>query len=433
MLSKRLLAPALILGAVVGLQLPQTANAQWFNAFNSDSTESTRDNFKPINVDSRVASNTVGVRLWDYWKYLPKVVEDLANVEAALSKSPERFLGTQVKEVYNLFLRSGPTVSGQTYKLPLTYFIRDGADVLRFVKVDIIYTSSADMRAIPRGSVLLSSTNFRVDVALVDRKAIVSDSANDITMVFPLGVGSFDVGVLHDSVSLLTPRFEEGYLDKRTLIYKREKPRYYADKPFIRITTKRDDLEAGWTGIGFHAQPNLATFVRAFDSHGCMRMQLADLYTLYWIVEGSPRQQTPVSVSYHMDTELSHPFPKRDMPWRQVNNIGSDSAPMYNLDRDGLTEAVLEWKYEAPIAELVDQAGDNYHDLYDYDMDWREKERMARHEQMCREKFLGTKELTTQKLFGIGRSRDQRDYEKCVKDGRRSVDLGDRLYRFWVH
>lgn len=433
MLSKRLLAPALILGALVGLQLPQTANAQWLNAFNGDRTESTSENFQSIDVESRVENKMVGVRLWDFWKYLPKVVEDLANVESALSKTPERFINVgKVKEVYNLFLRDEPKVSGATYLLPLTYFVRDGNDVLRFEKVDVIYTSSADMRAVPKGSVLLSNTNFKVDVALVARKAIISDRANDITMVFPLGVGSFDVGVLHDSVSLLTPRFKKGFLDKRTLIYKREKPRYYAGKPFIRITTRTDDLEKGWTGIGFHAQPNLDTFVRAFDSHGCMRMQLADLYTLYWIVDGSPREQTPVTVSYYMKSELNHPFPLRDTPWRQVNNIGSESSPMYNLDRDGLTEAVLEWRTEAPIADLIDREEDNYHDFYNYDMDWREKERMARHEQMCREKFLsGTKELASEKLFG--RSRAQRDYEKCVKEGRRSLDLGDRLYRFWVH
>ncbi len=433
MLSKRNFAPALILGALMTMPLTMSAQAQWFNAFNSNTSEVSKDNFRPVEVTDRVEDKMVGVRLWDFWKYLPKVVEDLANVEAALTKNPERFVSVgQVKQVYNLFLRAEPSVSGATYKLPLTYFLRDQNDVLRFEKVDIIYTSSADMRAIPRGSVLLSNTNFRVDVALVDRKAVISDRSNDITMVFPLGVGAFDVGVLHDSVSLLTPRFKKGFLDKRTLIYKREKPRYYAGKPFIRLTTRTDDLEAGWTGIGFHAQPNLDTFVRAFDSHGCMRMQLADLYTLYWIVEGSPRQQTPVSVSYYLNTELEHPFPKRDTPWRQVNNIGSQSAPMYNIDRDGLTEAVLEWRTEAPIADLVDQAQDNYHDLYDYDMDWREKERMARHEQMCREKFLAGKDAS-EKLFGIGRSRAQRDYEKCVKDGRRSLDLGERLYRFWVH
>lgn len=403
----------------------------WLSSpFNLAAQEQSLDTFAPIEFSERVQGKMTGVRLWDFWKYLPKVVEDLKNVESALKNSPERFVNVgTVKNVYNLFLRAEPSQSGSTYKLPLTYFLRDGNDVLRFEKVDIIYTNSSDMRGVPQGSVLLSDTNFRVDVGLIARKAVLSDRDNDLVMVFPVGVGAFDERVLHDSVSLLTPRFKDAYLDKSTAMYKREKPRYYAGKPFIRLTTHEQPSE-GWTGIGFHAQPNLGEFVRAFDSHGCMRLQLEDLYTLYWIVAQGPRQRTLVSVSYELDTELEHPFPTRDMPWRKVNNIGSEQSPVYNVDRDGLTEAVLEWKREAPIAELIDQEGDHYHDLYNYDLDWREKERSIRIEQMCREKFLGQKD--GDKLFGFG-NRAQRDYEKCVKEGKRSIDMGERLYRFWVH
>ena len=421
MLSKRLLAPAFLIGALI-LAAPPSAQAQWTNQ---------SDNFERIQTNEKVELNTIGVRLWDYWKYLPKVVENLEEVEKVLMNSPEDFLGIgKIKNVYNLFLRANPKVSGTTFLLPLTYFVRDANDVLRFEKVDITYTNAHDIMSTRRESVLLSQTNFRIDVALVDRKAIVSDQSNDLVMVFPIGVGSFDVRVLHDSVSLLTPRFKDAFLDKRTLIYKRDKPRYFAGKPFIRIMTRTDDLEAGWTGIGFHAQPNLASFVRAFDSHGCMRMQLDDLYALYWLVEEGPRQQTRVKVSYYTDSTLDHPFPKRDKPWRQVNNIGTQQEPMYNIDRDGLTQAVLASNSEAPIDELVDADADNYHDLYNYNMDWREKERMQRHELECRELYLTNK--ANQKLFGIG-NRAERKYEKCVKEGRRNLDISDRLYRFWVH
>lgn len=387
--------------------------------------------FQAIEMGEKVDGKVVGVRLWDFWKYLPKVVEDLKNVESTLMNSPERFLNVgEVKKVYNLFLRAEPTLSGSTYKLPLTYFLRDSRDVLRFEKVDILYTTASDMRAIPQGSVLLSQTHFSVNVALIDRKVIIEDRDHDLMMVFPVGVGSFDASVLHQSNSLLTPRFKDAFLDKRTNIYSREKPRYFAGKPFIRITTN-ETPEKGWTGIGFHAQPSLGQFVRAFDSHGCMRLQLEDLYTLYWIVAQGPRQHTRVSVSYEIPERLEHPFPKRDIPWKKVNNVGSTMGPMYNIDRDGLVEVVSESRFAPPIFDLIDQEDDNYHSVYNYDLDWREKERLVRHEQMCRASYLGGK--STEKLFGIGRSRAQRNYEKCVKEGKRDLDLGDRLYRVWIN
>ena len=384
-----------------------------------------------LNFTSEQKNQLKGVRLTDATHSIG-ALKNLSQISQSLEKSWDDYVADNydMNEVLNLFLTDIPTEkAGQTI-LPIASFgSLENSNEMVFIMADILVSSNnpSAINVRVKKVIPLSRTKFELNASLADRKLIVSDTLNDLKMVFPLGVGSFDEGVLNDAVTLLTPRFENSYLDKNAAISKRDKPRYFAGKPFLRITTDENPAK-GHTAIGFHVQPNLDPFVRAFDSHGCMRMQTHDLQMLHDLLKEGPHRRLSVNVKFKIDDPAEHPINKVNKPYKKVLNVGKTSAPNYTIDRDGLVQTTKDWNNEAPVDRLQDIAGDHHHAIYDYDMSWREEERFKAHVAECYEQH------PYDEVDGFFKKKKEKiKYNSCVKDGRRNNSLSDRLYQMWVH
>ncbi|CBW26669.1 hypothetical protein BMS_1849 [Halobacteriovorax marinus SJ] len=449
---------ATFLSAPSHTQLIPSANASFFGR---------TSNWKEINLPAQAENKVVGVRVEDVVKHLPSFVPGLAHVSKELLKDQDQYFGDKgkVDEVLNLFFNELPKWNGNRVQLKLTALIKYNEDTIAFKKISVEYNSTdvKEFIVTPEKFTALSSTKLVFDVGLKSRKVVVKDKNSDMTMVFPLGVGSFDEAVLNDEISLLTPRFKNGYLDKSKAIRNRKMPRYFANLPFIRIL-KGSDAAEDYTGIGFHAQPfpDKNEFIRAFDSHGCMRMQTPDLWSMYYLVAAGPTKQLPITVKYTANNSEEHPFPKRNKPYKRVANTGSRANPNFTLDRDNLVLVHNNWKESAPVEELYDRSGDNYHQIFNYStaelvedkwegirakckarsydnpsyaVKWEDyaPEYDLDDSQRQREKKLKKAKKKYQKAVKKMNKKKEKAYEDCIDDHKRDVSLGDRLYRWWVH
>ncbi len=385
--------------------------------------------YAALNFNAEERNQLQGVRLLDAASGIT-ALKPLYEVSKDLEKDWDKFVADEydMDEVLNLFLTALPSEQAGTYTLPVATFGKlSKTNQMAFVLATINVFDGNKAQVQIKNVIALANTEFEINASLADRKVIVSDRLSDIKMVFPLGVGSFDEGVLNDAVTLLTPRFENSYLDQYAAISQRKKPTYFAGKPFLRITTDKDPAK-GHTPIGFHVQPDLDPFVRAFDSHGCMRMQTNDLQMLHDLLMNGPHRRLSVNVKFKVEDTAEHPEPRINRPYKKVLNVGSTSKPNYTIDRDGLVQTTKDWDNFAPVDRLQDMDGDSFHAIYDYDMAWREEARFKAHIKKCYEEFPYDKEEGFFKKKSM-----ERKYNKCVKDGKRNTSLGDRLYRMWVH
>lgn len=320
-------------------------------------------------ISYEAQNQIIGVRLDDVAKFLPNEIPTLKSALSTIKRELGRLLdiNEEIEEVHDIFFNAIPSdewFSRETV-LPITAFVKLSESGYVFVKGEITLKSS---RLVGRGleTIPLSETDFRAEVGLIERLVILRDYTNNIKMIFPLGVGAFDEGVQNlGSTSLVTPRFKNAWLDKREAYAARTKPSYYAGKPFLRITTNQE-LDQGYTTIGFHAQPNLAPFLRGFDSHGCMRMQTDDLIAFHRLLANNPRLHIPISVSYRVFGSDDHPAPKVNSPYKTVYNVGTRTAPYFKLDSDELVQ-LASVKGEAPVNNLLDRHEDDYFNLFNYD------------------------------------------------------------------
>lgn len=362
-------------------------------------------------LSAQAKDQIVGVRLEHLAKY-SNAVPGISRLAEQTQELDERFFRTRrdLEKVHTVTLREAPyTNSSSETVYPLTAFVEYDDRVFYFEQFDLIKTSFSErlqFRSVE--SISLDQTRFTAKVGLVKRVLYLEDTRSDIELVFPLGVGSFDEGVFNREASLLTPRFKEGYLSKRVAIEERSKPRYFSDKPFIRVLW---GSEKKYTGIGFHAQPNLDTFIRAFDSHGCIRMPLEDLELFFHLVDSNPITYIPITITYHLDIDVDHPFPKTEQSYKRVQNVGSEYSPKYTIDRDYLVQT--QYKRGAPPVELLnDFAADDYENYFNYSS------------QPCKTKSFGDEpdrgwsEALTSSLA----------FQRCKPRERRN-----RLYRWWVH
>ncbi len=375
---------------------------------------------KQIAIPAEAANKVVGVRLDDVVNNYANLVPGLANVVANLKATPQAFfLNGQIEVVHNVFLNKLPEVTPGQVRLSLTAYVKY-KELSNFEKIVVTYNNGAkkltDMSIQSEGSINLKNMMFTLKVGLVERKLIIEDEASDVKFVFPIGVGGFDEGVLNEGkVSLLTPRFHNGFIDQRAVISKREKPRYFDGKPFIRLL-KGNDLRSDSTAIGFHTEIN-DSFVRGFDSHGCMRLRVPDLMALHdLIMDGAP-QQTPITVTYRVDDLMDHPAGKRNKTYKTVQNNGTKESPFFPLDRDNLVQMTYK-ESGAPMDKLIDEALDNYEDVYSYDTDLQLREQNARRKNECQAK-----------LMAGAISSDPKEFEKCLDEGKRKDSAKDRLYR----
>lgn len=374
-----------------------------------------------LSIPSDVQMKLIGVHLQDALNNFPKAIPGLVNVNVLIKKSPELFFTNgKVDKIHNIHVAKVPTIENGVTKLDLTAFVKY-KNQSRFEKIQIVYTNNAreekNIQATIKESIALADTDFNIRVALVDRKVIIEDKVNDIKFVMPTGVGGFDEGIMNEGrVSLLTPRFKSGYIDKNAVISKRDKPRYFANKPFIRLTRSVDE-SAEATPIGFHTEIN-GSFVRGFDSHGCMRLRDQDLFMLHDLIMDGTRRKTPITISYRVDDEMDHPTSKRDKVYKAVQNSGTVESPFFPIDRDSLVQLIYKSKV-VPTDLLQDEPNDDYEDIYSYDTILQSGEQNARRKAECSVDFDPKEE--------------KRNYEDCVNKGKRKSSAKDAIYKWWVH
>jgi hypothetical protein len=353
----------------------------------------------------------IGVRLSDLERHAAGRVQAAGRLNQTIENESTQFFltGKDVEKVLMSFLDDRPQVQGNSTIYQVTSFVQYTSGELVFERMSVSLNRNSGQFSINLvDSIDLQDTDFRVEVGLVDRVAHVFDARRGLRMVFPLGVGSFDEGILNEEYSLLTPRFKNGFLSKRVAIESRTSPRYFAGKPFIRIL---DGDQKAHTAIGFHAQPNLAPFIRAFDSHGCIRMQLDDLELFYLFVAHNPKQYIPITVNYRLAQTIEHPFPKRNRTFQTVQNVGTAREPMYTIDRDYLVQTHAVGR-EAPVHRLIDHSWDNNEEVFKYSSE------------PCRIKSFGNEPRS-----GWPASLTSNiAWERCEARNRRN-----RLYRMWVH
>lgn len=322
--------------------------------------------FSEISLTAKQENTVLGIRLYDIVKFHGNITPSLSTLNKRIISKASSYFGKNTKEIHNLYLNAIPKRSGDIYHLNLGAIVRTKSNDVKVYKLSVRYTvKEIKSPQIHLQEYSLGQANFKIEVSLAERKMIIKSRELDTQMVFPLGVGSFEEGVLNSAgTSILTPRFKTAWLESKRAIYSRKKPRYFAKKPFIRVSTP-ENLQ---TGIGFHIQPmpKKNNFIRAFDSHGCIRMQESDLYMLYWMVLKNPTTKTPIVINFRIDDESEHPFPKRNKPFKTVVNIGSKTKKQWKLDKDGLIWVANDWKREAPVGSLVDLDNDHYHNLYNY-------------------------------------------------------------------
>lgn len=371
-------------------------------------------------VPNEAINKVIGVKLEDLVNNFPSLVPGLANVAANIKKTPEAFFQNgQIQVVHTVFLSKLPEVTPGQVRLNLTAFVKY-KNISKFEKIVVSYNNGAkkmeEVSIQPENSINLKDMTFKLTVGLVERKLIITDAANDVKLVFPIGVGGFDEGVLNEGkVTLITPRFHNGFIDQRSVISKREKPRYFDGKPFIRIS-KGTDIATDETAIGFHTEIN-DSFVRGFDSHGCMRLRVPDLMALHDLIMDGSIQQTPITVVYRTVDPSDHPAGKRNKTYKTVLNVGTKESPFFPLDKDNLVQMTYK-ESGAPVDKLIDEALDNYEDVYSYDTNLQLREQNARRANECQGKLMAG-------LIGTS----EKDMEACLNEGKRKDSAKDRIYR----
>lgn len=371
----------------------------------------------PVEAQNKV----IGVRLDDVVANFPQLVPGLANVAAQMNKKPEVFFyAAPLEKLHVAYLSEIPDLTAPTMELKIVGFVKNKLGS-RFERIVVRYNKGAkklDEMAVEIQSVLdVKNTNFVLTVGLIDRKLILEDEQNDLKMIFPIGVGGFDEGVLNEGkVSLLTPRFKNGVVDQRAVISKRDKPRYFDGKPFIRIL-QGSDIRKDVTAIGFHIEIN-DSFVRGFDSHGCMRLREFDLFALHDLIMDGSKQQLPITVAYKCEDKADHPAGRRNKSFKTVLNNGTAEIPFFPLDRDNLVQMTYK-DTGAPVEKLIDMPGDNNEEMYNYDTQSQLREQDERRKNQCDAKVMSGEILAT----------DKKAMEKCLNEGKREDSVKDRLYR----
>jgi len=380
-------------------------------------TNNSRELALPVEAQNKV----VGVRLDDLISAFPQLIPGLANVAVQMKKRPEIFFpSAPIETLHIAFLSEIPDLTADFMDLKIVGLIKNKMGS-RFEKITVRYNKGAkkleEMTIQSETSINVKNTSFAFDVGLIDRKLVLEDVQNDLKIIFPIGVGGFDEGVLNEGkVSLLTPRFKQGIIDQRAVISKREKPRYFDGKPFIRIL-QGSDISKDMTAIGFHIEIN-DSFVRGFDSHGCMRLREFDLQAFHDLVMDGSKQQLPITVSYKTEDKADHPAGRRTKTYKTVLNNGTPESPFFPLDRDNLVQLTYK-DTGAPIEKLFDSLEDNNEELFNYDTRSQLREQDERRKNECNAKIMA----------GVISADDKKGLEKCLDEGKRKDSAKDRLYR----
>jgi hypothetical protein len=244
----------------------------------------------------------------------------------AMTTQPERFFQAQPKDIYGIELYQNPRAERDQWVYPVIALFTFDRTNLYFRKFEVRVSDQVNSVTL-MGEIALAQTRFSVQVGLIPRTLVLSDSVNGITKLLPLGVGGVDSITVPGKVRLLTPLIKNGAAQKKYVIAKRSNPPYYKGKPFIRISDER----ARPTAIGFHIEQN-PVFVRGFDSHGCMRLRDKDLRELYQIVSKGPEEQLSVNIDFFVPEKNLHPYPEFTEYFKSVKNYGTTTRPVVKRD-----------------------------------------------------------------------------------------------------
>lgn len=424
------------------------------------------------------AQAQIGVSLSDLQKYNMQPGPSISGaIPSQFAQSVQNLLPprSQVERVSPLFLQND---TGPYYQWISTVTLKDN-QVLWFHLLTNAQ-SVLQITQIPTEQIKMSS-----ELDLIERKYILRDSQSGLTIVLPVGVGAFDEGVLNfGNTSLLTPRFKSASLKDSATITRREKPRYFANKPFVRIV---DGASNEGTAIGFHTEVN-DSFVRGFDSRGCLRMRDSDLYFLHDIVKYSLKT-IPMTSSYRTNSSEDHPYPKRNSGFKTVLNAGTQAEPKMVLDRDNLVRTTYK-NSPPPVEALMDSDQDHFEDLFEYSgvksyerqrqiqaekcraedqvrrqnslsstqnriseinqalsapapkvtvyQGMTEKDIELEERRLKREKEQSDKRLSSEKrelLRSLERSEKSlsEQLNSCIKEDERVLSTKDKIYRWWMH
>jgi len=379
------------------------------------------ENQTSIELPAEVQHKVVGVRIEDFVNVHPKAVAGLVNLQVSIKDHiKDIFNEEKVEVVHSVFFLSKPTIQASSYQVELGVFLKYEKRGFVFEKLTVQYAETAkrfeDFSFQREVISPLSQLKFKAEVGLVDRKLIVTELTRNFQLVFPIGVGSFDEGVLNEGkVSLITPRFKQGFLDKSAVISKREKPRYFKGKPFIRLLngpSSNDDR----TPIGFHIEIN-DSFVRGFDSHGCMRLREMDLMAFHDLIMFGSDKQIPITVNYRTENLSDSPILKRNKIYKTILNKGTEASPFFILDRDLLVQTTMK-EAQVPVEKLIDEENDHYEDVFNYDTNSQMKEQDERRKNECQAKVMN----------GQIKS-DEKSFQACMDEGKRKETMADRIYR----
>ena len=341
----------------------------------------------------------------DIVKYKPKALPD-AQVMLSAIKVPTNPLAKVVgqdgaKIVGTIALQDFPKKNGEnTVYGNVTAFMRGTDQKYFFRRFSATIATVNNVRQVisavakPEGGgddlipadMPLSGLSFEVSAGLVSRMVALEDPIHDIMMIYPLGVGGIDPGlVAPGGTHILTPMFQNATIQRKNVISARTEPKYYRGMPFLGIANSKGVR----TSVGFHitilsdedwAKRGGSYLVRGFDSHGCMRLRSKDLTEFFTIVMNGASDAVPVNVSYFIYNRdgvsggdrnraygllwANHPYPLNEAYFQEVTNTAPPGQPpQYGRDPKEHLVLMNEASGKPNFTHLEDFSADQENDL----------------------------------------------------------------------
>lgn len=301
-----------------------------------------------------VLPNQVRAPMWvdlrDVGRYNPSRMKDAQVIVDSVNNQWSKY-GAQGEQVYGtIALQERPEKKGSSainYK-NMSVFIKkaDGSFVFRVFNV--VVDGAPGVRSVvsveTAREVDLADSDFSINAAIAEQQLVMEDIKNDIRMIYPIGVGGIDPGLISKGkYESLTPMFSNGKIEKKYAYSSRKAPTYYRGQPFMPITNRLGSR----TSIAFHitilsdadwkrAGPNY--LVRGYDSHGCMRLRQKDLSEMANILFNGSKPSIPVNVTLFMKNSA------------QYADLGTNSAAD---SKEGIIRQVHPYPYNMKYYQRV--------------------------------------------------------------------------------
>ena len=244
-------------------------------------------------------------------------VEDTGHLPLGVHYSPRGpTRGHNRNQVYGIEITRCPTVLRKSVEFHLQMFYHRWGQLRRQLFVATLDRDTSHVsRILMYKNHEWADRNLRLELSLLERKAIVMDNRGRTFKIYPVAVGGLDEAVTSEELSITTPFYTEAYLNEAVSQAVRWDPPYYKGMPFLRISHSTLD----WTPIGFHIRQN-PRLKRGFESHGCIRMREKDLYELYWLLKSSPDGTMPLGLVHWSQVPWDHPYPLEDKSYMAISH-----------------------------------------------------------------------------------------------------------------